>query len=64
MAVESFVAGRHCIGTDSISGFCRSTIIGSLSDDEKEQAQKLGLEISGMELQQMFISLTEEDTQK
>lgn len=59
--VESFISGRRCIATDCLSGFSRAALIGKLTSEEKAQAQQQGLEITGMELQQMFIYLTQED---
>lgn len=62
-AVESFVASKHCVGTDSLSGFCSAAVIGKLTSEERSQAEQAGLEIASMELQKMFIYLTQEDAQ-
>jgi ABC-type multidrug transport system, ATPase component len=63
-AVDTFISGKNCIGTENLSGFCRAAIMGSLDEAEKERAKQLGLETGGIELQNLFVFLTDGEVRK
>lgn len=56
--VEKYIENKKCINIESIAGFKAATIIGKVSDINKEELIKLGLEVSRVELQKLFIHLT------
>ncbi len=60
-AVHTFSAGKHVIHTQSLASFRSVSIFGECGADEKKQAQQLGLELGKIELQKLFIHLTNEE---
>lgn len=58
--IEKYIDGKKCINIESIAGFKAATIIGKLNEASKEEISELGLEISKVELQKLFIHLTGE----
>lgn len=56
--VEKYIENKKCINIDAIAGFKAATVIGNVSNDDKEAINRLGLEISKVELQKLFIHLT------
>lgn len=53
-AVDEFIKGRNVIGTDSIGGLKTAYVIGSMSGENIPD----GIEISAMDLQKLFVQLT------
>jgi len=51
--VDSFIAGKNILGTDSLGGLKSAYIIGTMQSDMPQ-----GLEISKLDLQKLFIQLT------
>lgn len=58
--IEKYIEGKKCINIESIAGFKAATIIGKLNEASKEEISELGIEISKVELQKLFIHLTGE----
>lgn len=56
--IEKYIENKKCINIESIAGFKAATIIGKISDINKEELIELGLEVSRVELQKLFIHLT------
>lgn len=52
-AVDAFLAGRECIGADLLGGLKTAYVLGGAPDGLPD-----GLELSGMDLQKLFIQLT------
>lgn len=52
--VDEFIKGRNVIGTDSIGGLKTAYVIGSVSGENIP----VGIEISAMDLQKLFVQLT------
>ncbi|TMW71436.1 ABC transporter ATP-binding protein [Alteribacter natronophilus] len=59
--VDRFTEGLSVLGSETLGGTKRAKIYGSLSQDHLEQAAASGLEIGTLPLQDLFISLTEEE---
>lgn len=57
--VEEFLAGRQVLGSDLLGGLMSAYILGSRPSEIPE-----GLEISSMDLQKLFVKLTEEEGEK
>lgn len=62
--VAKYIANKKCINIEVIAGFKEATIIGELSEEDNNQIKELGLEISKVELQKLFIHLTGEEEVK
>lgn len=58
--VDEYVKGKRIINLESMSSFKSATIIGEVTNKEKEIIEKLDLKISKVELQKLFIYLTSE----
>lgn len=56
--VDRYLDGRQCASSQSLGKFKSATVIGNLADNDRAQARQLELELSKVELQQLFISLT------
>lgn len=56
--VGKYIENKKCINIETIAGFKEATIIGEISVDDNNQIKELGLEISKVELQKLFIHLT------
>lgn len=56
-AVESYIQGKQVLGTDILGGLMSAYISGNRTDE----TVPVGLEIAAMDLQKLFIKLTEED---
>lgn len=62
--VDKYLEGKNCINIETIAGFKEATIIGGLTKESKKEIVELGLEISKVELQKLFIHLTGEEEAK
>ena len=62
--VGKYIENKKCINIEAIAGFKEATIIGELSEEDNNQIKELGLEISKVELQKLFIHLTGEEEVK
>ena len=62
--VGKYIENKKCINIEAIAGFKEATIIGELSKEDNNQIKELGLEISKVELQKLFIHLTGEEEVK
>lgn len=57
--IDSFIEGKNVIGTDSLGGLKTAYILGSVGQDVPE-----GIEISKIDLQKLFIQLTNENAER
>ncbi|WP_194397068.1 ABC transporter ATP-binding protein [Microbacterium atlanticum] len=58
-AVEQFVAGREVIHRESLGRVSSVTVLGSLTDDDRERLSVAGLEIAPVSLQQLIVRTTQ-----
>jgi len=58
--VTKYIENKKCINIDEISGYKSATIIGNIEDYEKNRINDIGLTLSKIELQKLFIYLTRE----
>ncbi len=56
--VDSYLAGRKFAGGEELGKFKAVTVLGVLTEGDRALAQKLDVELSRVELQKLFISLT------
>lgn len=56
--VEAFGIGREQIHRESLGGLASMTFMGQLGQEDREMAAQLGLELTPVPLQQMFVYLT------
>lgn len=59
--VDDFVRGKKVIQTEELGNTKQVMILGNLSEDERKEANKMGLEVGSVTLQDLFIHLTKED---
>ena len=57
-AVDTFVDGMVVLGTRRLGGTKSTTVYGALTDEKRQQAQSLGLELEPVALQDLFVYLT------
>lgn len=60
-AVDAFVAGRRVIGRRSLGRTAQVTLFGALTPDDAAAAHAAGLELGGVDLQDLFVDLTSKD---
>ena len=60
-AVDAFVAGRRAIGRRSLGRTAQVTLYGTLTPDAAAAAHAAGLELGGIDLQDLFVDLTSKD---
>lgn len=58
--IDAYVQNKHCVNVDEMAAFKSVVIMGENGAEEKEEQKKLGLEVSKVELQKLFIHLTSE----
>ena len=56
-----FVEAKNIVNVEEITSFKSATIIGNLTKEDKKLAEDLGLKFSKVELQKLFIYLTEKE---
>ncbi|WP_010250389.1 ABC transporter ATP-binding protein [Acetivibrio cellulolyticus] len=56
--IDKYIAEKNCINIDNMASFKSATILGKMTDNDKENVKKLNLEITKVELQKLFIHLT------
>lgn len=56
--VDKYIEGKNCINIDHMASYKSATVLEKITDKDKENAGKLNLEISKVELQKLFINLT------
>lgn len=56
--VDKYIEGKKCINIDHMASYKSATVLEKITDNDKENAGKLNLEISKVELQKLFINLT------
>lgn len=56
--VDSFTEGKNIMNREPFGGLASVTLLGDLTDQERQQAIDSGLEITAVSLQQMIIHLT------
>lgn len=56
--VDKYIAGKNCVNIDNMASFKSATVLGKITDSDRENAGKLNLEFSKVELQSLFIYLT------
>jgi len=56
--VERYIAGKKYINLDQMASYKTATILGEISEEDRMAAKELKLEISKVELQKLFIYLT------
>lgn len=59
--IDKFVESKNIVNVEEITSFKSATIIGNLTKEDKELAEDLGLKFSKVELQKLFIYLTEKE---
>lgn len=57
-AVDAFSRGREVLERQAIGAAASATILGSLSDRDRKEAESLGLEFAPVSLQQLIVHLT------
>lgn len=57
-AVEEIVAGREVLQRESLGRMVRTTVLGALSDAERERVHELDLDMVPVSLQQLVVHLT------
>lgn len=60
-AVDAFVAGRRAIGRRSLGRTAQVTLYETLTTDDAAAAHAAGLELGGIDLQDLFVDLTSKD---
>lgn len=60
-AVDAFVAGRRAIGRRSLGRTAQVTLYETLTADDAAAAHAAGLELGGIDLQDLFVDLTSKD---
>ncbi|MGL5085219.1 MAG: ATP-binding cassette domain-containing protein [Clostridium sp.] len=58
--IEKYIKGKKCVSLETMASFKSATIIGELTNKEKEEQKELDLKVSKVELQKLFIHLTSE----
>lgn len=56
--VEKYILGKNCINIDQMAAFKSATIIGNMTEEDLNLSAALNLEITKVELQKLFIYLT------
>lgn len=56
--IDAYIEDKNCISVDKMAAFKSAVIIGENGDAEKMCQKKLDLEVSKVELQKLFIHLT------
>ncbi|MBW9153672.1 ABC transporter ATP-binding protein [Clostridium estertheticum] len=56
--IDEYIRGKNCLSVDEMASFKSAVIMGNNVGIEKEKMKKLGLEVSKVELQKLFIDLT------
>ncbi|MCB2352521.1 ABC transporter ATP-binding protein [Clostridium estertheticum] len=56
--IDEYIKDKNCLSVDEMASFKSAVIIGNNDEIEKEKIKKLGLEVSKVELQKLFIDLT------
>ena len=59
--IDKFVEAKNIENVEEITSFKSATIIGNLTKEDKKLAEDLGLKFSKVELQKLFIYLTEKE---
>lgn len=59
--IDKFVEAKNIVNVEEITSFKSATIIGSLTKEDKKLAEDLDLKFSKVELQKLFIYLTEKE---
>ena len=57
-AVEGFVAGREVIHTERLGRVCSATVLGGLSEQDRQRLAAADLEVAPVSLQQLVVRLT------
>jgi ABC-2 type transport system ATP-binding protein len=56
--VSRFVAGRAVIHTRKVAGIASATVTGAGTSNARDEARRLGLEVSAVTLQELFVRVT------
>ena len=56
--IDEYIKDKNCLSVDEMASFKSAVIMGNNVGIEKEEIKKLGLEVSKVELQKLFIDLT------
>jgi len=59
-AVDSLIGGMKTLNVRQLGGTKSAMVFGELSEEKRREAQRLGLEIGPVSLQDLFIHLTSE----
>lgn len=57
--VDEFIKSKKVINIDDLAGFKAATVLEAVTDEDKKNASKLELKFSKVDLQQLFIYLTD-----
>ena len=58
-AVDAFVAGREVIHRESLGRVASVTVLGALTDDDRQRLAEADLEVASVSLQQLIVRLTQ-----
>ena len=56
--VDKYIEAKEIVNIESLSNYKSATVLGEINSKDKELAENLGLEFSKVELQKLFIYLT------
>ncbi|MBU3075793.1 ATP-binding cassette domain-containing protein [Clostridium estertheticum] len=56
--IDEYIKDKNCLSVDKMASYKSAVIMGNNDGIEKEEIKKLGLEVSKVELQKLFIDLT------
>ena len=59
--IDKFISAKNIVNIEEITSFKSATIIGNLTKEDKKLAEDLDLKFSKVELQKLFIYLTEKE---
>lgn len=61
-AVQEIAAGREVLAHESLGRMVRTTVMGALTDDERQRLRELDLDVVPVSLQQLVVHLTTQTT--
>lgn len=62
--VDKYIEAKEIVNIEHLTNFKAATILGNITSEDRELAQRLDLEFSKVELQKLFIYLTNEGEEK
>ena len=62
--IDKYIESKEIVNVETMAAFKSATVIGSVRSSDRELAESLDLKFSKVELQKLFIYLTENNTMK